>query len=128
MYHFMLYKNVLVKRHSKIVFTKTWGPTFNFKAKDIHHHSCPTSFKHLNDQSKIVGLHSIIHIKQDILIKQCPRKYTTSNGLLNGVNGIFKTLTSCNGKTTIWMNFQNSKIGIITKKKLSHYNTRDSEH
>jgi hypothetical protein len=110
------------------VFSKTLSPTFNFETKDIHHHSCPTSFKLLNDRSKILGLHSIIHIKQDILIKRCARNYTTSNGLLNGVNGIFKTLTSYNGKTTIWIKFQNSKIGIITKTKLSHYNIRDSEH
>lgn len=110
------------------MFTKTLGPTFNFEAKDIHHHSCPTTFKLLNDPSKIVGLHSIIHIKQDILIKQCARNYTTSNGLLNGTDGIFKTLTSCNGKTTIWIKFQNSRIGIITIKKMIHYNTRDSEH
>lgn len=43
-------------------------------------------------------------------------------------NGIFKTLTSCNGKPTIWMSSQNSKNGIIIETKLSHYNIRDSEH
>ncbi len=53
------------------MFNKTIGPTFNFEAIKIHHHSCPSSYKLLDDPSKIVGLHTTIPIKQDMVIELC---------------------------------------------------------
>ncbi len=101
--------NILVQKYNKIVFNKTTCPTFNFEAIDIHHHSCPTSYKLLNDPSKIVGLHITIHIKQNMLVELCARNCATSNSLVNGANGIFKTSTSCHNKTIIWISFPNPK-------------------
>jgi hypothetical protein len=58
----ILYKYPSAK-NNKIIFNKTTCPTFNFDAIDIHHHSCQTSYKLLNDPSKIVGLHIIISME-----------------------------------------------------------------
>jgi len=89
------------------MFTNTSGPTFIFKTMDINHPPCPPSYKFLNDTSKIDGLHSIIHIKKDMLIEWCVHNYTTFDGLVNGVNDTFKTSTTYNNKTIIWIMFQN---------------------
>ncbi len=80
-----------MQKHNENVFTNTLGPTFIFKAMDINHQSCPPSYKLSNDLSKIVGLHFTIHIKKDILVELCANKYATFDGLVNGVNNIFKT-------------------------------------
>jgi hypothetical protein len=66
---------------------------------NINHQSCPPSYKLSNDLSKISGLHSIINIKKDMLVELCVGNYATSNGLLNGVDGIFKTSTTYYEKT-----------------------------
>jgi hypothetical protein len=42
---------------------------------------------------KNIDLHSIIDINKDMLVESCVGNYSKSNGLMNGVNGIFKTLT-----------------------------------
>jgi len=82
----LFYMKILVQMHNKIVFTKTLNPTFNFETKSIHHYS----FKFLVDLSKIVNLHSIICIKQEMLVELCVGNHTTSNDLVNGANGILK--------------------------------------
>jgi hypothetical protein len=44
-----------------------------------------------------------------------------SNGLVNGINGIFQaSITYCE-KIIIWIMFQNSKIGTLTREKYNHY-------
>jgi len=68
---------------------------------NINHQSCPPSYKLSNDLSKTSGLHSIINIKKDMLVELCVGNYATSNGLLNGVDGIFKTSTTYYEKTII---------------------------
>jgi len=97
----ILYKYLSQQKHNTIVVNKTIGPTFNFKAINIHHHSCSTSYTLLNDPSKIASLHITIHIKQNILNELCVRNYTISNDLVNGANGIFRTSTSYHNKTII---------------------------
>jgi len=57
---------------------------------DINHQSCPPSYKFSNDLSKIVGLHSIINIKKDMLVELCADNYVTYDGLVNGADGILK--------------------------------------
>jgi len=89
----ILYKYLSAQKHNTIVVNKTLGPTFDFEAINIHHHSCLTSYKLLNDLGKIATLHITIHIKQNILVALCVRNYATSNDLVNGANGIFKTST-----------------------------------
>jgi hypothetical protein len=79
-----------VKKHNENVFTNTLGPIFIFKAMDINHQSCPPSYKFSNDLSKIMCLHSTIHIKKDMLVELCVSYYATFNGLVNGANGILK--------------------------------------
>jgi hypothetical protein len=45
----------------------------------------------------------------------------TSNGFVNGIDGIFKaSITYCE-KTIIWIMFQNSKIRILIREKYNHY-------
>jgi hypothetical protein len=63
--------NILMRKHNKFVFNKTYGPTFNFEIIDIHHHSYPSSYKFPNDSNKITGLHITIHIKQNIVVELC---------------------------------------------------------
>jgi hypothetical protein len=53
------------------VFNKTTSQTFNFEATDIHHHSCPSSYKLLDDPIKTTSLHTTIPIKQDMVIELC---------------------------------------------------------
>jgi hypothetical protein len=83
-----------VQKHNKIIFNKIIGPTFNFKITYIHHHSCLTSYRLLDDLKKIVSLHITIRIKQNILNELCARTYATSDDLFNGVDRIFETSTS----------------------------------
>jgi len=54
--------NVLTQKSSKIVFNKTIDPTFNFEVTNVHHHSCPTSYKFLDDPNKTACFHITIHI------------------------------------------------------------------
>jgi hypothetical protein len=72
---------------------------------DINHQSCSSSYKLSNDLSKIIGLYSTINIKKDMLVEFCADNYATSNGLVNGVDGIFKASTTYCEKTIIWIMF-----------------------
>ncbi len=96
------------------MFNKTYGPTFNFEVVNIHHNSCPSSYKLPNDPSKIVGLHITIHIKQDTVVELCARNYATYDGLLNGIDGVFKTSTSYHNKTIVRILFPNKKNRNVT--------------
>ncbi len=54
-------------------------------------------------------------------LKLCAANYAMSNGLVNGINGIFQaSITYCE-KIIIWIMFQNSKIGTLTREKYNHY-------
>jgi hypothetical protein len=46
-----------------------------------------------------------------------PPKDGLVHGLVNGVDGIFKESTYCE-KTIIWIMFQNSKIGALTRENI----------
>ncbi len=91
---YLFYTNKLVQKHNEVMFTNTLSPTYIFKTIDINHQTCPPSYKFSNDLSKIVGLHYTIHMKKYMLVELCVGNYATSNGLVNGVNGIFKTSTT----------------------------------
>ncbi len=116
---FILYKYFSAK-NNKIVFNKTTGPTFNFEAINIHHHSCPSSYNLPDDQNKTTGLHIIIHIKQNMVVESCVGNYATYDGLVNGADGIFKISTSYHNKTIVWILFPNPKIRMLTKEKSTH--------
>ncbi len=83
-----------MKKHNENAFTNTLSPTFIFKAMDIDHQSCPPS----NDSNITMGLHSKINIKIYMLVELCVGNYATFDGLVNGVDGIFKTSTTYCGK------------------------------
>jgi hypothetical protein len=51
-------------------------------------------------------------------VELCANNYATSDGLVNGVDDIFKTSITYCEKTIIWIVFQNSKIGTLTSKKI----------
>jgi hypothetical protein len=83
-----------VQKHNENVFANTLGPTIIFKAMDINHQSCLSFHKFSNDLSKIVGLHSTIHIEIYMLVELRVDNYATSDGLVNGVDDIFKASTT----------------------------------
>jgi hypothetical protein len=62
-----------------------------------------------------------------MLVELCVDIYATFDGLVNGVNDIFKTSTTYCGKTIIWIMFQNSKIKILTRTKYNHYYNNNIE-
>ncbi len=60
-----------------------------FGVEDKHDDTCLKSFKLQNDPNFIVGLHSKIQIKKNVLVKLCASNYARHDGLVNGVDGIF---------------------------------------
>jgi len=87
---------------------------------DIDHQSCPPSYKFSNDPRKTIGLHFMIQIKKDMF-------YAMYDGLVNGIDDIFKASTTCCDKTIIWIMFQNFKIGTLTREKYNHYYNNNIE-
>jgi hypothetical protein len=65
-----------------------------FKAMGINHQSCPPSYKLLNDPNKITHLHFTTNIKICMLVELYAGNYATSDGHVNGANGIFKVSTT----------------------------------
>jgi hypothetical protein len=113
--------NKLVQKQNENVITNTLGPTFIFKTMDINHQSCPPSYKLSNDTSKTTNLHSTINRRKYMLVKLCASNHATFDGFVNGASGIFKTSTTYCEKTIIWIMFQNSKIGTLTREKYNHF-------
>jgi hypothetical protein len=83
------------------------APTFNFEVTDIHHYSCPSSYKLPDDPSKTIGLCTVIHVKQNMIVELCVGNYATYDGLVNGVDSVFKTSTFYHNKTIVWILFLN---------------------
>jgi hypothetical protein len=54
-----------------------------------------------------------------MLIERSFNNYATFDGLVNGVDDIFKASTTYNNKIIIWIMFQNFKVGILIRKKKS---------
>jgi hypothetical protein len=102
-------KTCLLTHQVSHLFSKLWAL--------IAHHACPF-YKLSNDLSKISSLHLLIHLKKDMLVELLVSNYATSNGLVNGIDDIFKTSTTYNENIIIWMlMFQTSKIGTLTIQK-----------
>jgi len=119
--------NKLVQKHNENVFINTLGLMFIFKAMDINHQSCPPSYKVSNDLSIIASFHSTININIYMLVELCASNYATFDGLVNGINGIFKALTTYCEKIIIWIMSQNFKIRTLTREKYNHYNDNNIE-
>jgi hypothetical protein len=54
-----------------------------------------------------------------MLVELCVGNYETSNGFVNGVDGIFQDYTKTISKSLIWIQFQNLKLNINTNKIFS---------
>jgi hypothetical protein len=78
-----------------------------------------------NDPSKTIGLHTTIHINQDMVVEVCAKNYATYDGLVNGVDVVFKTSTFYHNKTIVWILFPNPKIGMLAKEKSTHLYTNN---
>jgi hypothetical protein len=74
-------KTCLLTHQISQLFSKLWAL--------IAHHACPF-YKLSNDSSKISSLHLLIHLKKNMLVELCVSNYATSNGLVNGIDDIFK--------------------------------------
>jgi hypothetical protein len=56
-----------------------------------------------------------------MLVELCVGNYATSNGLVNGVDGIFKDYIKRSvSKSFIWIYFENPRIGNNTRLKKYH--------
>jgi len=62
-----------------------------------------------------------------MLVELCVGNYATFDGLVNGTNGMFKAWTTYSEKNIIWIMFQNSKIGTLTRETHSHYYNNNIE-
>jgi hypothetical protein len=47
------------------------------------------------------------------------------DGLVNGIDGVFKPSTSYDNKTIVWILFPNQKIGMLARKKSTHLYTNN---
>lgn len=107
---YLYYTNPETSAHNNREFMKSTGPTFNFEAVDIRHHSLPSTFKIPDNPNKTAGLQTTIKVKKDMLV-ELTHNYATSDGLVHGADGLFKSATSINNKTYVWIKFFNEKIG-----------------
>ena len=55
-----------------------------------------------------------------MVVELC-NNYVISDGLVNGADGSFKTLTKFNDKSYVWIQFYNTKVGIATRFSHSHF-------
>ncbi len=55
---------------------------------------------------------------KDMVVELCARNYATYDGLVNGVDGVFKTSTSYHNKTIVWILFPNKIKRMLVKENL----------
>ena len=54
-----------------------------------------------------------------MVVELC-NNYVIFDGLVNGADGLFKTSTTFNDKSYVWIQFYNTKVGIATRFSHSH--------
>jgi hypothetical protein len=108
----------------KNIFENTCGETFAFFAQDVCFETCPSHFRLSMIPSQKTCLHCELLVKINLLVKLCARNYATSDGLINGANGIFKDyIETSTSKSFIWIYFENPRIGNNTRfKKIIYIN------
>ena len=116
---YLFYTTKDMMAHNDQVFSNASGSTFCFEAIDIRHCLLPPSYKIPTNPNKTAGLHKCIKIKRDMVVELC-NNYVISNGLVNGADGLFKTSTTFNDKSYVWIQFYNTKVGIVTRFSHSH--------
>jgi hypothetical protein len=65
--------------------------------------------------SQTTNLHYEILVKKKMLMELCAGNYETSDGVVNGVDGIFEDFTKIISKSFVWIHFHNPKIGHNTQ-------------
>jgi len=59
--------------------------------------------------------------KKKLLVELCAKNYATHDGLVHGVDGIFKVSTNVlNSQEVIWILFNNPKCDQLTRIKNAH--------
>ena len=115
---YLFYTNKDRLAHNDQVFSNASGSIFCFEAIDIRHRLLPPAYKIPTDPNKTAGLHKCIKIKRDMVVELC-NNYVISDGLVNGADGLFKTSTTFNDKSYVWIKFYNTKVGIATRFSLT---------
>ena len=116
---YLFYTNKDMMAHNDQVFSNPSGFTFCFEAIDIQHCLLLPSNKIPTNPNKTVGLHECIKIKKGMVVELCNNS-VIFYGLINGVDGLFKTSTIFNNKSYVWIQFYNTKVGIATRFSHSH--------
>ena len=64
-----------------------------------------------------------IQMKQNMLVELYLENYNTSDGLVNGSDGVFKEFTKADNFDIVWIKFNDPNIGQQKKLKYAcHYN------
>jgi hypothetical protein len=58
----------------------------------------------------MIGLCYEILIKKEMLMKFCAKNYETTDGFVNGADGIFEDFTKTISKYFVWIHFHNHRI------------------
>ena len=123
---YLFNKNEPKLQHNESVFQRTEGNVYVFYKEDKHHDLCPKSFQLRDDLNETAGLHAEIRVKKDMLVELCVGNYATHDALVNNVDGLFKgSSLLLNSQTIIWILFNNSKIGHLTRIKNNHMYTQE---
>ncbi len=105
----------------KNIFENTCDETFSFFAQDVHFETCPFHFRLSMIPNQITYLHCELLVKKNMLVELCVWNHATSNGLVNGANGIFKDyIKTSTSKSFIWIYFENPRIGNNTRLDKYH--------
>ena len=65
---------------------------------------------------------TILYLKKGILVELIGANLDTQDGLVNGVDGVFQLHTK-NDKDILWIEFNDTTIGISRRKKMQHLYT-----
>ena len=75
-------------------------------------------FQLRDDPNETTGLHAKIRAKKDMLVELCIGNYAAHDGLINGADGLLNGSSLLpNSQTIIWILFNNSKTGHLTRIK-----------
>jgi hypothetical protein len=114
---YLFYTNKLVQKIMKLCSLTYQGHLFSKQWTLITHHACHlTNFQMIQAKWFIYIL--LFILKEVVIVELCVSDYVTFNGLMNGIDGIFRSSPTYNEKTNIyWIMFQNFKIKTLTRKK-----------
>lgn len=111
---YIFYRNKDVHNHNAKMLSLTEGEQITLLA--IDNYETPRSSYFAFD--KAISLPSTITVKQNMLVELYAGNYNTSDGLVNGAEGIFKSYSSNNnGPDIVWIEFSDTEIGKQQRNK-----------